>query len=87
MTPVQPRSFIQHVFRFGVLRALVGVDVGADVRQEVGAVPGRGDDGAEAREFGAVLLEDLAVAGEVGRFEGGGGGFAVELAGELGEEG
>lgn len=33
------------------------------------------------------MLEDLAVAGEVGGLQRGGGGFAVELAGELGEEG
>lgn len=34
-----------------------------------------------------MLGEDFAVAGEVGGFEGGGGGFAVEGSGEGAEEG
>lgn len=55
--------------------------------EEVGAVAGGGDVRFQARELGAVLGEDFAVAGEVGGFEGAGGGFAVEGARELGEEG
>ena len=65
----------------------VGVDVGADVGEEVRAVAGGGEGGFEARELGAVLLEDLAVAGEVGGFQGRGRGFAVEEAGEGLEQG
>ena len=69
MTPVQPRPFIEHVvslrgFRVAVaLRGAVGIDVGADVAEEVRAVAGCGEQVFEAREFRAVLLEDLAVAG------------------------
>lgn len=90
MTIVYPSSLIQHVVgfgRFGVLAGAVGVDVGAHVSQEVGAVAGCLEGGLEARELGAVLLEDLAVAGQVGGFQGGGCGFGVEEAGELLEEG
>lgn len=67
----------------------VGADVVADGAEEVGAGAGVGEEGAEAGEFAAVVEQDFAVAGEVGLFEGGGceGGFGVEEAGELGEEG
>ena len=87
MTAVQPRALVEHVLRLGGLGVAVSLDIGADVGEEVRAVAGGGDGAAEARELGAVLGEDLAVAGEVGGFQGGGGRFAVELARELGEEG
>ena len=65
----------------------VSVDIGADVTEEVRAVAGRGEERFKARKLCAMLLEDLAVAGEIGGFEGGGGGFGVEEAGELGDQG
>ena len=57
--------------------------------EQVRAVAGVGEGGAQARELAAVVEEDFAVAGEVGLFEGGGGerGFGVEEAGELRDEG
>lgn len=90
MTVVDAPSLVEHVFRLGGfgVRGAVGVDVGADVGEQVRSVAGVGDGGAEAGELAAVVEEDLAVAGEVVLFEGGGGegGFGVEEAGELGDE-
>ena len=73
MTIIQPPALAKHVLRLarvgvgvgvlGVLGAAVGGDVAADVGEEVRAVAGGGDGGFEAGELGAVLLEDLAVAG------------------------
>lgn len=58
----------------------MGVDVGADVGEEVSTIPGLGDRGGQALEFAAVVLEDFAVAGEVVLFQSRGGqrGFGVE---------
>lgn len=44
-----------------------------------------GDLRFQAAEFGAMICKEVAVAGEVGLFEGGGleGGFGVEEAGKL----
>lgn len=90
---VDAPSFVEHVVCFGGFGVAVGVvaavggDVGPDVGEQVGAVAGGLDGGFEARELGAVLLQDFAVAGQVGGFEGAGGGFGVEEAGELLEEG
>ena len=52
-------------------------------------VAGFGNGGAETPQLGAVLDEDFAMAGEVILFESGGGegGFGVEEAGELGDQG
>jgi len=67
----------------------VGGDVRAHVGEEVGAVAGGAEGGAEPGELALVVGEDFAVAGEVVLFQGGGGegGFGVEEAGELGDEG
>jgi len=46
-----------------ILRGAVGGDVAADVGEEVRAISSSADLRFEAREFGAVLLQDLAVAG------------------------
>ena len=41
----------------------VGIDICAHVAEEICAVAGCGEERFEARELGAVLLEDLAMAG------------------------
>lgn len=93
MAAVDPAPLVQHVICFcvcGVLAAgAVGADVVTDGTEEVCAGAGVGEGGAEAGELAAVVEEDFAVAGEVGLFEGRGGegGFGVEEAGELGDEG
>lgn len=93
MTALDPPPLVQHVIRFRVYGVLVpgavGADVAADGAEEVCAGTGVGEGGAEAGELAAVVEEDFAVAGEVCLFEGGGGegGFGVEEAGELGNEG
>lgn len=86
---VDAAALLQHVLGlgvFGMLRA-VGVDVGAHVGEQVGAVPGRGDLGAQPRQLGAVLRQDFAMAGQVCGFQGRGLRFRVQQAGELGQEG
>lgn len=90
MTVIDPPSLIQHILRLGLLGVRsrpVRAYVRAHVAEEVGAVTCLLKRGFEARELGAVLLEDLAMAGEIGGFQGGGGGLGVEGAGELLEKG
>lgn len=72
MTVVYPSSLVQHVLCFGgfwILARTVGGDVRTDVGEEVRPVSRRLNLGFEAGKFGAVLLQDLAVSGEVGRFK------------------
>lgn len=89
MALVEVPALFEHVFRLGGggVRRAVGVDVGAHVREQVGAVARLGDGGIEALEFAAVVGEDFAVAGEVALFQGGGGEgrFGIEEASELGD--
>lgn len=75
MTVVNPPALLQHVLGLfvGRVRGAVGIDVGAHVGEQVLAVAGFGDGGAQALEFALVVGEDVAVAGEVVLFEGGGG--------------
>ncbi len=84
MTIVNPPPFLQHVLGlcFGGVRGAVGVDVGADVGEEVLAVTGLGDGRLEALELALMVEQDFAVAGEVVLLERGGceGGFGVEEA-------
>ncbi len=91
MASVNARALIEHVVRFcgfGV-RGSIGIDIGADVGKEVRTLAGFGNGGAKAGEGVAVLEEGFVVAGQVVLLQGGGGqeGFAVEEAGELGDEG
>ena len=71
------------------MAAAVGIDVVANGGKKVYAGASIRDGGTQAGELAPVVEEDFAVAGEVGLFEGGGceGGFGVEEAGELGDEG
>ena len=67
MAPVDPVPLVKHVVCFRVfgVGTPVGGDVGADVREEVGALAGIAYAGFEAERFTPVVEEDLAVAGEV----------------------
>lgn len=89
MAFVNPTPLLKHVICFCLtrVRVAVGIDIGADVGEEVSAVAGLGDGGFETLEFATVVVEDFAVTGEVVLFEGGGGEgcFGVEEAGELGD--
>ena len=91
MALVEVPALFEHVLRLGRggVRCAVGVDVGAHVGEQIGAVARLGDGGVEALEFAAVVSEDFAVAGKVALFQGGGGEsrFGVEEAGELGDQG
>lgn len=49
---------------------MVGVDVRADVGEEVGALAGGLKRGFQGTEFAAVVLEDFAVSREVVLLEG-----------------
>ena len=75
MAFVDPTPLFKHVvcFRLGGVRGTVGVDIRADVGEEIGAVAGFIDGGFETLEFATVVVEDFAVAGEVVLFERGGG--------------
>ena len=91
MALVDARPLLEHVIRLGSagVRSAVGIDVGADVGEKVCTIARLADCGCETLEFATVVLEDFAVAGEVVLFQGRGceGGFGVEEAGELGDEG
>ena len=85
MAVVDAPPLVEHVVGLGGLRvrAAVGGYVGPDSRQQVGAVAGGGDGGAQPGELAPVVEQDLAVAREVVLLEGGGG----EVGGGGEEEG
>lgn len=91
MAFVDPTPLFKHVIRFRLtwIRVAVGIDIGADVGEEVSAVAGFRDGRFETLELATVVVEDFAVTGEVVLFEGGGGEgcFGVEEAGELSDKG
>ena len=91
MALIDAPPLLEHVIRLGSagVRSAVGVDIGADVGEKVCTIARLADCGCETLEFATVVLEDFAVAGEVVLFQGRGceGGFGVEEAGELGDEG
>ena len=91
MAVVYSSPLIEHVLCLCVarVRGPVGIDVGANVGEEICAITRVGDVGAEAGEFPPVIEEDFAVTGEVVLFQGGGGEgrVGVKKPGELGDEG
>lgn len=91
MAPVDAAPLVEHVVGLGGFRVRgpVGVDVGAHVGEQVGALARLGHRGAQPRERVPVVEQGFAVAGKVVLFQRGGReeGFAVQEAGELGDEG
>lgn len=91
MAIVDTVPLLQHVLGLGRrrVRGTVLVDVAADVGEEVCAVTGGGEGGAEPGEVALVGGKLVAEKGEVVLFQGGGGEgcFGVEEAGELGDDG
>lgn len=91
---VDARALTEHVLGFRslwvlLLVAVVLVDVGADIGQEVGPVAGLRQSRAEADEVALVLGVLFAEEGKIVLLESGGGkgGVGVEEAGELGDDG
>lgn len=64
-------ALAEHVVRLGGGGGgMVGVNIGADVCEEVGALAGGLERGFQGAEFAAVVLQDFAVPGEVVLLEG-----------------
>ena len=90
MTVVDPPALLEHVVCLSCagIRCAVGINIGADIGEKVGAVARLRHGGRQALQLAAVVLKDFTVAGEVVLFQGGGGkgSFGVEEARELRDE-
>lgn len=90
MTVVDTAALVEHVVRlssFGVVGS-VGVNVGANVREEVRAVAGVGNERPDAGQFPTVVKQNLTMSREVVLFQGRRreGGLGVEQPGKLSDD-
>jgi len=90
VTVVYTRALLEHILCLGGARvgSAVGINVRADIGEQIGAVARLCHCGCQALQLAAVVLKDFTVAGKVILLQGGGGksGFGVEEARQLRDE-